>query len=512
MKLERSKNAIRNTSFGVINKIVMIIFPFIVRTVFIHTLGAEFLGMNSLFTSILTVLSLAELGFGNAIVFSMYKPIAEDDIDTINALLYYYRKIYHYIGSVMLIVGIALIPLLPSLINGTYPNTINLTLVYLIYLLNSVLSYFMFGYLGAIISSHQREDILSKVNIVICSIMYFIQILVLVLGENYYAYLTILPIFTIINNLTTAYIAKKTYPQYYPKGRLCVNLKKDIRQKIGGLVISKLTNVTRNSFDSIFISMYLGLLDTAIYNNYYYILNSISAILIIVPTSINAGAGNSVAMESVRKNYNDMNRVNFLYMWIAGWFSVCMLCLFQPFMRLWVGENYLFPLSTVILLCIYFYSLKMGDIRSVYVGACGIWWEVRYRAIIEALVNIILNWILGKYFGVAGIITATLVSLLLINFLWGSTMIFKYYFVDINPRDYYLRNIINFIITCIAAFVTFKICVLIQDKGIISFLVKTVICMVIPNIIFLLFYYKTSYYKESMLWVRNVTKQMKKIM
>ena len=183
MKLNRSKNAIRNVSYGIVNKIIGIIFPFIVRTVFIRTLGAEFLGLNSFFLSILTVLNLTELGFSSAVVFCMYDPIARDDTNAINALLYFYKKIYRYIGFIILAIGLMVVPFLQKLISGSYPNEINLTIAYLIYLLNTVLSYFMYAYLQSLISAFQREDVLSKVNIVIQSIMYIIQILVLQIGR-----------------------------------------------------------------------------------------------------------------------------------------------------------------------------------------------------------------------------------------------------------------------------------------------------------------------------------------
>lgn len=509
MIIERSKNAVRNTVYGLVNRIISIVAPFIVRTVFIYTLSIEYLGLNSLFSSVLSVLSLAELGFGTAIVFSMYKPIAEDDSEAINALLYFYRKVYRIIGSTILIIGLCLIPFIPFLINGEYPSDINITVVYLIYLLNTVISYFMFGYMGAIISAHQREDLLSKVSIAINLTMYLLQIVVLLLLKEYYIYLLILPLFTIINNLRTFFVAKKFYPQYKPVGRIDADMKHMIREKIGGLVIGKLTDVTRNSFDSIFISLYLGLTETAIYNNYYFILNAVSSLLIIIPTAINAGAGNSVVTDSINKNYRDMNRINFLYMWIAGWCSISLLCLFQPFMKIWVGEELLFPFHIVLLICLYFYVLKMGDIRSVYVGASGIWWQVRYRAITETIVNIVLNWMLGKYFGILGIIIATLISLFLINFVWGSRLIFKYYFTGIKSRYYYLNHAKYFAVTCIIAIITLYICSLIPDAGIGYFLIKGLICLIIPNSLYLLIYMRITYCKEALKWVCSIVKNTK---
>ena len=139
MKLNRKKNSIRNVVFGTIYRYVTILGPFVVRTAMIYTLGNEYVGLNSLFTSILSFLSLAELGVGSALIFSMYKPIAEDDTATINALYALYRRLYKVIGSIIFAVGIAIIPILPRLINKDLPPDVNLYVIYLVFLCNNLL-------------------------------------------------------------------------------------------------------------------------------------------------------------------------------------------------------------------------------------------------------------------------------------------------------------------------------------------------------------------------------------
>lgn len=504
MEFDRSKNAVRNVSYGLINKFVSIIFPFAVRTVFIRTLGTEYLGLNSLFSSILSVLNLTELGFSSAIVFSMYKPIAENDTDTINALLLYYKRVYRWVGIIILGVGLLLIPFLPSLISGSYPSSINITAVYIVYLLNSSLSYLLFAYKSALITAHQRDDVLSKTNMILSVVMYILQIIILLTSDSYYVYIAVMPLFTVFNNIRIAVISTKMFPNYKPSGKLDLQLKKNIREKIGGLMVGKLTSVTRNSFDSIFVSMYLGLTTTAIYNNYYYIFNAVSAVITIIPNALTATVGNSVAVEAVEKNYRDMNKIDFAYMWLSGWCSICLLCLYQPFMKIWVGENYLFSYDIVIVFCIYFYVLKVGDIRYMYVEATGIWWELRYRAIAETLANIILNYFLGKYFGVIGIVSATLISLFVINFCWGSSLIFKYYFKNFKMSEYYIKNLFYFIVTLVAGAATYGVCSLVMDNGVRTFLVKVLICIGVPNIVFYLLYHRSGIYAESIQWAKSI--------
>lgn len=500
MKLERSKNAVRNIKTGLLNKIVALAGPFAVRTVFIHTLGAEYLGVNSLFSSVLSVLSLTELGFSSAIVFSMYNAIANDDHDTINALLLYYKKIYRYIGFIILGIGLLLIPFLPSLVHDSYPTNINPIIVYLIFLGNTVISYYMYAYLGSLINAFQRNDVVDVIGMYLNIFMYIIQILLLLTVKNYYAYLSIIPMFTIISNIKTAIVAKKMFPQYKARGVLTSEIKADIKVKVSGLVIQKVCEVSRNSFDSIFISMFLGLTEIAIYNNYYYIMNAIIGFMAIATGATLAGVGNSVASETVEKNYCDMVRINFVYMWISGWCFICLLCLFQPFMKIWVGENLMFPISSVVLLCVYFYVLKMGDVRSIYVQSKGIWWQNRYRAIAESIANIVLNYILGKYFGVNGIIVATLISLFAINFCYGSTLIFKYYFVEQKVSNYFLQHGTYFLVTAIICGVTYYVCSIIPG-ALMGFLAKMCVCVLLPNILYLLLYRNTKIYQYSISWI-----------
>lgn len=488
-------------SFGLLEKIAAMVMPFVVRTIFIRVLDAEYLGISSLFSSVLMVLSLTELGFSSAIVYHMYKPIAEDDTATINALLHYYKTVYRVVGCIILGVGCLLIPVLPYLAKGSVPGDISLTAVYLIYLVNTAASYFLYSYYSTLISAFQRQDLISKTNVLISFAMYAIQIICLLTVRNYYAYIGIMPLFTVLNNLRIRAVARRVFPAYHPEGKLDAALKADIRKKVSGMAISKVSGVSRNAFDSIFISMFLGLADTAMYNNYYYIMNAISGVMMIITSSIMAGIGNSVATDTVENNYQNMKKMNFLYMWLSGWCTVCLLCLYQPFMKLWMGEKLMFPFGTVILLCSYFYLLKTGSIRFIYAETNGIWWESRYRAILEAVSNIILNYVLGKYFGVNGIIIATLLSLFFINFIYGSQIVFKYYFGKEKIKEYYNTNIKYAAATVFAAAVTFVLCSRISWEGLIGLFLKAVICVIVPNLLYWLCYHNCCEYKTAVRWL-----------
>lgn len=502
MKLERAKNSIRNVKFGIINKVLMILFPFFVRTVFIKTLGVKYLGLNSLFSSILMILNLTELGFSSAVVFCMYEPIAKKDYASVNALLFFYKKVYFYIGIIITFVGCLIIPFLDKLISGGYPQDINIVIVYLVYLFNTVISYFFYGYKSSLISAYQREDVISKINLLMMSIMYIIQIIFLLICKNYYLYIIIMPVFTILNNFRISIIVNKMFPMHKPVGKLSKKYRTEIKEKIKGLIIFKLCYVSRNAFDSIFISYFLGLVDIAIYNNYYYILNAIVGITTVFTSSVLSGVGNSVVLETEEKNYKDMLKMNFIYMWLCGWFTVCLLCLYQPFMKIWVGSELMYPMSCVILFCLYFYVLKLGDVRYIYEQAKGLWWEYRFRSILEAVCNIILNYFLGKYFGIIGIIVATICTIFFINYIYGTRIIFKQYFIHESEYTFLFQNLCYTVCTILVCIVTYFICYkFIFIKNSIFF--QMLICTIVPNFMYFIFYKKTKIYKISITWLFN---------
>ena len=497
MKLERSRNALRNIEFGLFERIVLLFGPFIVRTVFIYTLGSEYLGLNSLFSSILTILNVSELGIGTALVYSMYQAIAKDDNPGLNALLFYYKRVYRIIGTVILVAGLCIIPIIPLTIKDSVPEDINLTFLYLIFLGDTVISYFLFSHYNSLFNAFQRNDVAQKVNIAVSFIKYTAQTLVLIFVRQYYAFAITLPLFTIIGNISTGIIARKMYPHLAAKGTVTVQQKAEIRSKLSGIVVDKLMGVSRNTFDSIFISAFLGLTAVAVYNNHLFIMSAVTEVLLVLVRSVLAGIGNSVATETVEKNYSDMKNINFIYMYISGICTVCLFCLYTPFTILWAGEDMSLPPSSIVLFCMYFYLLKMGDVRYTYVQATGLWREIRSYAIAEATANLILNYILGKMFGLNGIIAATLIPLFVINFCLRSKVLFRNYFSNNGLRDFYTSHFLYALVTVISCAATYAICSLIPVTWA-GLVLKALICAVIPNLIFMLIYRRTKMYKESM--------------
>ena len=332
MKIERTKNTLRNIVFGFCYRLLSIILPFISRTAILYILGEQYLGLSSLFTSILSFLSLAELGVGGAMVYSMYKPIAENDTITIRALLNLYCKFYRAIGTVIFVIGLCLTPFLRILIHESLPQNINIYILYLLYLLNAVLSYWLFAYKSAVLQAFQRNDVESKIAMIITPLSYAVMLETLFLTRNYYAYIIWLPIFTTITNVIRLIYVDKNFPGLEPEGEISQELRKSIVKKVKALIGTKLNTVVLNAADNIVIAVFFGLTTIAIYGNYYYIMSSIIGFLGIVYSAMTAGLGNSIAMESVEKNYRDFMKFSFMNSWLVGWFTICLICLYQPFM------------------------------------------------------------------------------------------------------------------------------------------------------------------------------------
>lgn len=495
--MSRKQNAWRNVIWGSLNRGIKLLAPFLLRTLIIHEIGIEYLGLDGLFISILQILNMAELGFSTAIVFSMYKPIAVGDTQTICSLLSFYRKVYHMIGLSILILGIAIIPFLPKLIAGKVPDNINIYYVYTFYLLNTVLGYFLFAYKNSLLIAHQRNDIISNVDSLLRIVQYILQVALVLVFKNYYAYIISLPFFTILNNIIIQYITTKFYPNYICRGTIDHEDYIDIRKRVIGLMIYKLCGVSRNGFDNMFLSAYLGLATVAVYNNYFLILTGIRSIMGIVSSAANAGVGNSIAIETVEKNYGDFCLFDYIYMMLSGGFAVCLIVLYQPFMQLWLGEQYLLPFPIVIAFCAYFYILTMGDVRAIYNDSAGLWWEQRFRTILEAIVNIVLNFIFIQVLGILGVVLASITSLFLFGFIASSYITFDNYFGHSRLRHYFISQSLYAASTFACCVASYYFCLNLPVTGIVGIILKGIICLGISLLSILLFYSRNSMFLQA---------------
>lgn len=509
MTSENVKNTTRNIIWGIVNRTAAFLIPFVMRTVLIRLLGTEYLGLDSLFSSVLQMLNIAELGFSSAVVFSMYKPIAENDSKKICALLNLYRSAYRIIGICILAVGLLITPFLPKLIKGNIPSDLNLYLLYFIFLGNTTIGYWMFSYKKSLLSAHQREDLNVNANTVCTLLKSFLQFCILVVYHDYYLFLLIMPLMSMVENIYIERMTRKLFPQYVCCGNLDQDSRQDISKRISGLMIRKVCQISRNSMDNIIISAYLGLAQVTIYGNYYTILYGIHTFLECITKAMTASVGRNIVVTDAGKNHADMMLFTFMYMWIASICTICLLVLFQPFMLLWMGAKLMLSQAVVVLLCIYLYSLCLGDIITVYATSAGLWWESRYRSALEAVSNILLNIILGKYFGISGIVLATILSIIFINFIYGTSIVYKYYFINQAFHTYFMRHLFYAVITAIASFLVYTVCCRLPDNNFIWLLIKGIIAFILSNLFLLLAYHRTREFHDAMRFMRHILQSSK---
>ncbi len=490
MVINKTKNAISGTLFGIILKLIQIVFPFAIRTIFIKTLGVEYLGLNSLFTSILQVLNLAELGVSSALVFSMYKPIAEDDSETICALMNLYKKYYRIIGLVVLIAGLCVLPFLGFLISGDVPQDINLYIIYLMSLAATVLSYWLFAYRGSLFSAHQRNDIISIITICLSLITYSVQIASLFLFKNYYVYLSIQIAYQLLLNIVVAIISKKFYPDYNAKGLVSEDNKKLIGKKIRDLFTAKVGTVVNNSADTIVISAFLGLELLAVFQNYFYIVSALMAVFAIFYQACAAGIGNSLITNSKKENVDLFYNIYFVSVFALNFCCTSLVCLFQPFMQIWVGESLMLGWPFVILFALYLFVEIIPRTAISFKDAGGIWREDRFRPLIVASFNLCLNLVLVNFIGLYGIVISTIVAIFTISLPWLIVNLCRH-LIDINAKKYIAKTVLYTFVIGICVAISFLCCYVLPISNIYWVLIaRALICIVVPNLIFLLIFWK----------------------
>lgn len=506
MKLERSKNAARNVFWGMFNRIIIIFAQFILRIIVLKTLGSEYLGLNSLFSSVLSVLSLAELGIGSALVFHMYRAIVEENTPVIRALLAFYKKCYHTIAFVILILGLAIMPFIPYLVKDGAPDGLNLYILYAMNLSSTVISYSFFSYKGCLLEAHQRSDVVSKIAVFTNFVQYGLQIALLLVFKNYYLYCLVTPFIFLLTNFLTSFSVDRLYPEYRAEGKIEQSVRKSIFGQVKALVVYKAGGVVSTSLDSVVVSAFLGTAALGVYSNYYYVVSMLFAFFLMYYNSVTAGIGNSIVTESVEKNFTLFKKLLFIQGWLCGFCSVCLTCLYQDFITIWMGKDMLLPFSATICFVAYFYVWKAQDVVTVFKDAAGMWEGDRWRPLVSAGVNLVLNLVSVQFIGVYGVLLSTVVCCLAIDLPWSSHILFKNYFKK-GSATYFIRLIVYTFVNAAVCAITYGVCRFVPESNgagdILWFVLKMAICVILPNLLFALVYFRTPEFKSVYLTVKR---------
>ncbi len=505
MKIERTKNAARNIVSGVLLQLVRLAAPFLMRTAILYTLGVQYLGLNGLFTSVLQVLNLAELGVGAAMVYSMYQPIVEDDHNRICALMNLYRSYYRIIGAVVLGLGLAILPILPYLIQGDVPADLNLHILYLVNLAATVGSYWCFAYHNSVFLAHQRNDVINKVSLMTDFLKYSTQATAILVFKNYYGFVMAVLFSQIINNLLIAAAARCQYPQYRAQGKIDRQDVRRINHRIRDMLTAKLGSVITGASDTIVISAFLGLEILAVYQNYYFLLSAVAGMMIIISKSILAGIGNSIIVDSQQKVFADFRVFLFAIAWGSGLCSCCFLCLYQPFLTWWVGDSLLLEMPMVVCFVVFFYVSEINRLLIAYKDASGMWHKDRMRPLAAAGSNLALNLILVQLIGLYGVILSTILSIAVVGMPWLIQNLFAEVF-DLRDKNVFLRRLLQYtLVTSVACMICYLLCLPVPLNGMLGVLVRLGICLVSGNTVMFLCYGRISEFGQSVKLLDRIT-------
>ena len=434
MKLDFVKNTKRNVIASVLNKCVGLTFPFLNRTLFLWLLGPEYLGLNGLFLSILGVLSLAELGFGTAVVCSMYKPVADDDRELVCAYLRFYRTVYRWVGTAILTVGLCLLPFVRTLVHGDLPPGLDLHVLYLIHLVNTSVSYFLFAYRGAVLSAHHRGDVIANIRTGTTIAQYITVFAILILTRNYYHYVVATVAFTVLNNLLTVRAARRLFPDILPRGQLPDEKRRQVLSDVRSIVMHKVGGIITYSSDNMIISAFLGLVAVAAYGNYYYVVTAVSGLIWSVYASMTDGFGNKVHTETKETNFQLFMKAHRLVAALITWGAAMMIALYQPFIAVWTHNkpDLMQHFLTPVLMVTYFFINQSRQLLLTFKGAASIWRQDRWKPIVGGTVNLTLNILFVTFlppeYKLDGVIFSTIVSLVVIQIPWETHVVFTAYF------------------------------------------------------------------------------------
>lgn len=495
----RINNSMKNLFYGTIKYLIMIVVPFIIRTILIYKLGTEYAGVTSLFSSILQVLSLTELGFSSAVVFSLYDPVARNDNAKISALLGLFKRIYIVCGTIILVIGFCICPFIKILITGDYPLDINIYLIFIMLLVNTAVSYLLCGYKSVLFIAFQRDDVVSKCQILSNILMYILQIVNLLTQANYTLYVVCMILGTVANSIFMYIYSKRMFPDITACGIVDENEKKHIYSNVKALFGHQLDMVVITSADNIVISAFIGLYTLTVYNNYYYVVSAVLSMLIMVANAFVASIGNSIAIENMDKNYKDFLSFTYSLGIVNVGATVMMLVLFQDFMEIWMGASRLFDFSTVVLLVFSFYIRQFRRSILTYKNASGVWHLDKYKPYVAAGFNVIINIILVKIVGINGVIISTILSMVLIEIPWETMAIFKGYFKRNVTQYFRIQTTLIFKLMIISS-----ICLylgnLYHAVSIFQFLIKGVVTFIFTSL--LLFVLSARDYEFKVLFIR----------
>lgn len=506
MRTSRTANSIRNIVWSTVIYILTVALAFIGRKVFVSIFSNYYLGITGVMTNIVSILSITELGLGEAIMFSLYKPIRDNDKVKIKSLLDLYKKAYIVISLSILAISFVFSFFILYFVGDVDVSPIEIYIIYFANVLGVLASYYA-AHQRALIIAYQKRFVVSIVHGVCSVLMHGLQIFAILVFKNYFVYLGIFVTFHFVESLSLSIycgIHYKDIISIKQNAPLLPEEKKEITRNIGAMSVHKIGGTLVNSTDNLLISKLVGIIEVGLYSNYILIKTTIVALTHSVYTSIVASMGD--LGKDNEKSYRVFNVILYCSFWLFGWCSICLICLYNPFITLWLGSDFLLSDLTVGLIVVSFYLNCVREPVLMTRDAFGLFWNDRFKAIFEALINLAVSIVLGIFIGLPGIIIGTIVSNLATCFWVEPLVLYKHGFKR-SPKAYFVKYFVYFLINSICFVVTFFACFYLPLTGFLGIFVKFLICLLLPNLVFITLTFKT---KEFEYILNIVMKKFKK--
>ena len=502
MSDSRAKKSINNIFVGVVNRVLLLILNFVLRTVMIKTLGVEYLGINSTFADIMAMICMADLGFNTAVVYSFYEPLAKNDKKMIQALTTFYKKIYNTIAIVIALIGVCVLPFLNKIVN-LEQDVPHLKLYYFLALAEAIGSY-LFTYKISVMVADQREYLQVRINMTCNTIKIILQIVLLICTKNYTIYLVLSLITTIASNIISSNKAEKEYPYIREKQDLEKEKKQEIFKNIRAVFLYKISNVVLSGTDNTLISMLIGTIYVGYYSNYFLLENSLYVIIKIIFSSTTASVGNLVVTEDAKTRYKIFNYMQTVGYCMCAIIIPCYFVLVNDFIfKVWLGEEFGIGMFALIGICFNFYMMSVFLPVVSYREAVGLYKETKYVMLMAAVLNIVLSIALSNKFGMAGILIATPIARIVTYGWYEPKILYEKYF-EKSAIAFLTQTIKNAVYTIAISGLCYYIGQFIQVNGVLSWIVKGVICIVISSVSTVIIYGRTEGFKWMLEKITNM--------
>jgi O-antigen/teichoic acid export membrane protein len=506
----RTQKSVKNMTIGMLSQLFTLWLSFVSRTVFIKFLTAEYLGISGLFSNVLTVLSFAELGIGDAMTYAMYKPVKEDNRKLVNQLMVVYKKAYTGIAVVVGAIGLGLSFFLSFIIAEPPDIPESLQLIFWLYVVNNMASYIL-TYKKSILIAYQENYIVSEVQQIASLIQQIAQMIVLCFTKQYILYLIIQILCTILNNIIISVVVKKRYPWINEKDgeELPQEVSKEIFKNVKALSISKIAGVVSNGSDNIIISKFVGLSSVGVASNYTMIINSLNGILWNGLSSLTSSFGNFNVDSTIGQRRKLFNELFLCSYWLYGFMTIGIITLANSFVQLWVGSNYLVPQGVVLALVLITYISGVNFPVYTYQSTLGMFDKMKIPYVLFAVFNILLSILLGKNWGLFGVYIATSITRLCTSEVSSGYYVYRYG-LKLSPLKYLKKYVIYFLILILNILVTNYAVSLVQIAGIIGFSIKVVTCTVVCNAIYFVCFFRTTEFRNLLIRAKGLLSSRRK--